>query len=109
MWRWLIAGTIAALVSAGAHAGPMPGLTAPLHQDNRHSRHPDLRLVQQADFGPARLRHSGMIADAVVAPNARLGIGLYNVTRSRSRGFDARIDGRPMKSRKLGVSFRLGF
>jgi len=108
MRRWLIAGACSALWSAGIAAAPMPGLTAPLHKPNRASG-PDLRLVQQVDFGPARIRQSGMIADTVILPNARLGLGLFNVTRSRSGPFDARIDGRPVKSRKLGVSFRLGF
>ena len=111
MRRWLIAGACSAMWSAGVYAAPIPGLTAPLHKPSRTSRIPDLRLVQQIDFGPAptTIRQSGMIADTVILPNARLGLGLFNVSRSRSGPFDARIDGRPVKSRKLGVSFRLGF
>jgi hypothetical protein len=109
MRRWLIAGACSAMWSAGVNAAPMPGLTAPLHKPSRTSHIPDLRLVQQVDFGPARIRQSGMIADTTILPNARLGLGLFNVSRSRSGPFDARIDGRPVKSRKLGVHFRLDF
>jgi hypothetical protein len=50
-----------------------------------------------------------MIADTVIAPNTRLGLGLFTLTRNKSGLPDARTEGRPVKSRKLGVSFRVGF
>jgi hypothetical protein len=87
----------------------MPGLAAPLNKVQRLSHSPSFRLVQQVDLGPARIRQSGMIAETAIAPNARLGIGLFTLTRNKSGLPDARTDGRPVKSRKLGVSFRLGF
>lgn len=102
-------GAWSALASAGAHAGPMPLLAAPLQENHRVSHRPDLRLVEQVEFRPARISQSGMIADTMIAPNARLGLGLFTLTRGRSRLPDARTDGRAVKSRKLGVSFRLGF
>jgi hypothetical protein len=109
MQRWLIAGAVATLASGSAGAGPMPSLTAPLQPLHRASHRPDLRLVQQVDFSPSRIRQSGMIADTAVLPNARLGLGLFSVSRNRRGANDARIDGRPAKSRKLGVSFRMRF
>jgi hypothetical protein len=109
MRHWLIAVAISALSSAGVNAAAMPGLTAPLHEAQQISHRPSLRLVQQVDFRPARIRQSGMIVDAVVAPNARLGLGLFTLTRNKSGLPDARTDGRQVKSRKLGVSFRIGF
>jgi hypothetical protein len=109
MRHWLIAVAISALSSAGVDAAPMPGLTAPLHEAQQVSHRPSLRLVQQVDFSPVRIRQSGMIVDTVVAPNARLGLGLFTLTRNKSGLPDARTDGRQVKSRKLGVSFRIGF
>jgi hypothetical protein len=109
MRQWLMVGAWSALSSAAVHAGPMPGLAVPVEKAARVSHSPNLRLVEQVDFGPARLRQSGMIADTVIAPNARLGLGLFTLTRMKSGLPDARTDGRAPKSRKLGVSFRLGF
>ena len=107
--RWLIAAAISAFSSAGANAAPMSGLSVPLYQAPRISHRPSLRLVQQVDFTPARIRQSGMIADTSIAPNARLGLGLFTLTRNKSGLPDARTEGRQVKARKLGVSFRLGF
>jgi hypothetical protein len=87
----------------------MPGLMTPLHEAQRGSHRPSLRLVQQVDFSPVRIRQSGMIVDTAFAPNARLGLGLFTLSRNKSGLPDARTDGRQVKSRKLGVSFRLGF
>src|SRR3954463_790013 len=109
MRHWLIVGAFMAVVGASAGAAPMPALTAPLQPFHPASHSPDLRLVQEADFGPAPIRQSGMIADTAVLPNARLGLGLFSVSRNRRTAYDARIDGRSPKSRKLGVSFRMRF
>ena len=109
MRRWLMVGALSALTSSGVCAAPMPGLAAPLHEPQRPSRRPSLRLAQQVDFSPVRIRQSGMIADTSIAPNARLGLGLFILTRNKSGLPDARTEGRPVKSRKLGVSFRVGF
>jgi len=109
MRYWLIAVAISALSGAGVAAAPMPGLTVPLHEAQQVSHRPSLRLVQQVDFSPVRIRQSGMIADTSIAPNARLGLGLFTLTRNKSGLPDARTEGRPVKSRKLGVSFRVGF
>lgn len=109
MRRWLIAVAIGALSSAGANAAPTSGLSVPLYKAPRISHRPSLRLVQQVDLNPVRIRQSGMIADTLVAPNARLGVGLFTLSRNKSGLPDARTEGRQVKSRKLGVSFRLGF
>ncbi len=109
MRRWLMVCACSALISTGVHAAPMSALAAPLHEPQRPSHRPSLRLVQQLDFSPVRIRQSGMIADTVIAPNARLGLGLFTLTRNKSGLPDARTEGRPVKSRKLGVSFRVGF
>jgi hypothetical protein len=51
---------------------------------------------------------SGMVADTDVAPNTRLGVGLFNVTKRVSPS-DYRPDQRAPKSRKVGVSLRFRF
>ena len=72
-------------------------------------RVPNLRLIQQPEFGPTPIRQSGMILDTQVTSNGTLGVGLFKVTPRKPNGGEWRAESRAPSSRKLGVSFKLRF
>lgn len=69
----------------------------------------NFRLVQDADFDPAPVHHSGMIAQTRVMPNATIGVGILKAAPKKLGSGDWRQDSGAPRSRKAAVSFQLKF
>jgi hypothetical protein len=108
--RWFAICACTIGVAEAASAGPASNSLLTTQQPHRISpRSPELRIVRPpVAFDPSPIIQSGMIADTGVAPNARIGVGLFNVSKKGSPT-EIRADPRAPKSRKVGVSFRLRF
>jgi len=74
-----------------------------------HGRTIDLRLVQDPEFGPTPIAHSGLIGETAVAPNATLGFGLLSVSPRRPSSGEWRYDPRAGHRKKASVRFLLKF
>jgi len=66
------------------------------------------RLVEDRDFDPGPVHHSGIVAQTAVAPNASVGIGLLR-SRPKKPSGDWTLDSGARSSRKTAVSFLLKF
>ena len=111
MKRGLIAVSIAALlVAARVDAAPRHGshfsvgdrAPAPKVRLN-------LRLVRDPDLAPDPVRHSGMIAQTQIAPNATLGFGILKAAPKRPGPGEWRLDPAAPRSRKAAASFDFSF
>jgi hypothetical protein len=110
MKRWLIIVGLSPLLGVQAEAAPKPPGLAPTVQPHGSQHRPlDLRLVDDPNFSPSIVRHSGMIAGTDVAPNASLGVGLLKGAPKSFGIGDTRPDGRTRGSRKAAVAFVLKF
>ena len=110
MTRWLLMGLPALSLAAPAAAGAgfAPLLLHPMPEGTA-ARLPSLRVVQSTEFEPIPVRRSGVIVDALVVPQGRLGLGLFTTTPRRPGAAEWRLDAKPQRSRRAGVSFRLAF
>lgn len=99
-----------AVHSGAAWAGPQATGSFSISEP-REPRAPRLnfRLVQDPDFDPAPVHHSGMIARTQVMPNGTLGIGLLKATPKKLGSGDWRPENGAPRSRKAAVSFQLKF
>lgn len=110
MRLWLIVlGCLLAPATAGQAQMLVGKPLVPRDDVDSIPRVPNLRLIQQPEFGPTPIRQSGMILDTQVTANGTVGVGLFKVTQRKPHSGEWRIDGRAPSSRKLGVSFKLRF
>lgn len=97
-------------VAGAANAQPRsdaPSLTSEAPPERKPSL--NLRLVQERDFEPSPVQHSGMIAHTQIMPNGTLGFGLLKTAPKKFGIGDERPDAGAPRSRKAAVSFRLKF
>ena len=93
---------------AQAGAQSHPSLTAGQPQTHAH-RSVSFRLVQDPEFAPDPVHHSGIVAETGIAPNASIGFGLLK-SRSRKPGSgDWRLESGAPRSRKGAVTVLLKF
>ena len=108
MKRALFAFILVAAMAGGAHAGPLRAsllTTEPL----RHARPAwGFTLVQDSQFDPDPVHHSGIVTRAEVAPNATVGLGMLRSAPKRPSG-DWKAESGSPRSRKGLVSFLLKF
>ena len=107
MKRWLTA-FACMLVPAAAGAQSMSGLSPRLDDAPKTRPAPSFRIVQESPVDPSPIRHSGMIMNTEVAPNATFGLGFFKVTK-KSGFMDWRPDSRAPKSRKVGIGVKVRF
>lgn len=108
MPRWLAIAAFWPLFAAGpvsAQAHLRGPLTLPAEPRVRSF---DVRMTQEA--APSHLAPSamGIIAEAGIAANARVGLGLITLGRPKL-GPEWRVDGRSVRYRKPAVSFTFKF
>lgn len=86
MKRVLTALALGVLAAGASHAGPQPEGRLSIGETRPHAR-PEVkwRLVQDTDFDPYSVHHSGIVARTDVAPNMSVGVGLLNA-RSKKPG-----------------------
>ena len=102
MQRWLIRLVILPLL---VEAAATDAQTLKIESDRpSKSRTLDLRITQLYSFDPLPRAENGIIAEAGIAPNARIGIGMVAVT-TRRPGPNLRLDGTADRSRKPAVTF----
>ncbi len=109
MKRALILLASVAALGTEAHAGPQSGPSLISAQPERHAhRSVSFRLVQDREFDPDPVHHSGIVAQTEVAPNATVGIGLLR-SKPKTLSGDWTSDTGAPRSRKAAVSFLLKF
>ena len=109
MRLWLIVLGLLAPATAGQAQMLADKSLIPRDDTSSTPRIPNLRLIEQPEFGPTPIRQSGMIVDTQVTTNGTLGVGLFKVTQRKPNGGEWRAESRAPSSRKLGVSFKLRF
>jgi hypothetical protein len=98
------AGLIAGSASA---AGPITRIFhAPPEQIRRTV---DFRAVPPPPIGLPPIHEPGMFAERNVAPNMRIGVGMFGSRRSEVGTFEAGPGSRSRSKRKLGLSFNWRF
>ena len=109
MIRGLIVFASAAALAGGAHAGPRPFPFLGATQAKSHApRTVSFRLVQDPQYDPDPVYHWGVAAQAEVAPNAMLGIGLLRARPKKLSG-DWNTDSGASHSRSTKIDFLLRF
>jgi len=105
--RWLaIVGLAPLLAATNAFAQPLPWLSS--KPPTSHGRPINFRLVEEPAFNRSDPPNRGVIADAPLAANVRMGFSLITVSR-RQLGPEWRVDGRALRSRKPALSFSYRF
>jgi hypothetical protein len=110
MQLWLAIAGLAPLIAAVAvNAQPArPAESQHISPSDGHGRAINLRLIQEPGFDYLIPATIGFVADTPVAPNARIGFHLINVSRQRL-GPEWRTDGRVPRSRRPAFSFTFRF
>jgi hypothetical protein len=95
------------LAGSASAAGPLNRtFHAPPEQVRRSF---DIRPVSPPAIGLAPIRQPGMFAETNVAPNMRLGLGLFGARRGDVGAFEPGAGSRAKPKRKLGLSFSWRF
>ena len=109
MKRALIWLASVAVFGAEANAAPQRGPSLTLAQPaSQAHRSVSFRLVQDREFDPYPVYHSGIIAQTQVAPNATVGFGLLK-SRPKKPSGEWTLDGGAPRSRKAALNFLLKF
>ena len=108
MKHGLIVFASAMTLAGAAHAGPRPFPLSVTQPKSHAPRTVSFRLVQDAQFDPAPVYHWGIVAQADVAPNATVGIGLLRAKPKKLSG-DWDTNSGASHSRSAKVDFLLRF
>jgi hypothetical protein len=107
--RWLvIAGLWPLLAATTVNAQSKRFLDTREPMPEHHSRSLDFRLIQKPSLNRVDPPSTGFLAEAEVAPNARIGFSMISGSRPKL-GPEWRVDGRSTRTRKPAVSFTFRF
>jgi hypothetical protein len=105
----LTALALAVSLAGVAHAGPAPNANFSTAEPRTQTKPTvSVRLVQDSEFDPDPMHHSGIVGRTDIAPNASLGLGLLKAAPKRRAG-NWNSDRNAPLPRKGLVSFLLKF